>query len=94
MFITWLNIVALLVPKGKRNSENKLDLNERTIVCLLDKRFEELCCQDQEDRMCNSCVMILNTLFDIRYVRNLLFKGYCYEKLDDYKQEGRVQDET
>jgi len=34
---TWLNIVALLIPKGKRNRENKLNLNERTIVCLLDK---------------------------------------------------------
>lgn len=28
MFITWLNIVALLVPKGKRNREYKVNLNE------------------------------------------------------------------
>jgi len=36
-FLTWLNIVALLIPKGKRNRENKLNLNEGTILCLLDK---------------------------------------------------------
>ena len=34
--VTGLNIVALLVPKGKRNRENKLNLNEGTILCLLD----------------------------------------------------------
>jgi len=36
-FLTRLNIVALLIPKGKRNRENKLNLNEETILCLLDK---------------------------------------------------------
>ena len=36
-FLTWLNIAALLIPKGKRNRENKLYLNEGTILCLLDK---------------------------------------------------------
>jgi len=29
--------MALLKPKGKRNRENKLNLNEGTILCLLDK---------------------------------------------------------
>jgi len=29
--------VALLRPKGKRNRENKLNLNEGTILCLLDR---------------------------------------------------------
>jgi len=29
--------VALLIPKGKRNRENKLNLNEGTILCLLDR---------------------------------------------------------
>ncbi len=36
-----LNTVALLIPKGKRNRENKLkfkNLNERTILCLLDRQ--------------------------------------------------------
>jgi len=28
--------VALFRPKGKRNRENKLNLNEGTILCLLD----------------------------------------------------------
>ena len=28
--------MALLIPKGKRNRENKLNLNEGTILCLLD----------------------------------------------------------
>ena len=36
-FFTWLNSVALLIPKGKRNRENKLNLNEGTILCLLDR---------------------------------------------------------
>ena len=27
-FFTWLNNVALFEPKGKRNRENKLNLNE------------------------------------------------------------------
>jgi hypothetical protein len=38
-FLTWSNIVALLIPKGKRNRENKSDLNEGTILCLLDKKY-------------------------------------------------------
>ena len=29
--------MALLIPKDKRNKENKLDLNEGTILCLLDR---------------------------------------------------------
>ena len=37
MFFTWWNSVALLIPKGKRNRENKLNLREGTILCLLDR---------------------------------------------------------
>jgi len=37
-FLTWLNIVALLILKGKSNRENKLNLNEGTILCLLDRK--------------------------------------------------------
>ncbi len=37
MFFTGFDSVVLLVPKGKRNRENKLNLNERTIICLLDR---------------------------------------------------------
>ena len=33
---TWLNIVTLLIPKGRRNRENKLGLNIEG-VSLLDK---------------------------------------------------------
>ncbi len=40
-FLTWLNIVALFEPKGKRNRENKLNLNEGTILFLLDKLQKE-----------------------------------------------------
>ncbi len=29
--------MALFEPKGKRNRENKLNLNEGTILCLLDR---------------------------------------------------------
>ncbi|MCD4818789.1 MAG: hypothetical protein K8S23_08870 [Candidatus Cloacimonetes bacterium] len=32
-----LNIVTLFIPKGKRNWENKQNLNEGCILCLLDK---------------------------------------------------------
>jgi len=38
MFFTRFDSVALLIPKGKRNRENKLNLNERTTICLLDAR--------------------------------------------------------
>ncbi len=40
-FFTRLNIVALLIPKGKRNRENKVNPNERTILCLLDSWWDE-----------------------------------------------------
>ena len=36
-FLTRLNIVALLISKDKSNRENKLYLNEGTILCLLYK---------------------------------------------------------
>jgi hypothetical protein len=39
VFSHGLNIVALLKPKGKSNRENKVNLNERTILCLLDKEI-------------------------------------------------------
>ena len=34
--------MALLIPKGKRNRENKLNLNEGTILCLLDKKWRHV----------------------------------------------------